>query len=626
MISLRRINAPDFDDKDIYTTAYSSFLGCMFTADESKCAAEYSPDCVNLIPDVTGYPEKRVGWRTLQKLTDPVYGVHAYSDGETTSLLVHSGTKLYRMDTAAPETLTLLYSGMQEQRSWSFPYGGKLYVLDGGSYLCYDGAALAAVGDSGGTTSAETTAFIPTTSILRTGAGGGDTYQDVNLLTRWRRNTFVTDGTTTTFQLDGSVDAGTTVSVDVDLAFTVDYANGTITFASAPPAAVPSGTQGLTVTFAHTVSGYADRVKKCRFSALYGSDASNFVFLSGNPDYKNALFHSENNDPTYFSDLNYIEVGVANFAITGFLKNSAGELTVLKEHGSPEATIWHVAASLSADETINGTYFAIREGVSGTGCVTPWAQQQLKNDSLFLAPSGVYNVGTSYSAAKLGSYIALRSAPVNLKLLYGETALTEAVSCVWKQNYMLFLGGCAYIMTADRNWWYWEHMPVSSCCTVGDTLYFGTEDGRLCRTNDDLITDQGEYRMRAFHDDGKAITARWTTAISADGTFFRAKNLEKNGFGVYIKTYPRTSVTIYLQPLDRAKQRVKTFVKSRFSFNDVDFQAFSFTTQATYVCPMRQRLRGYAGLQIIVENSEVYEGFGLSQIVYNYSYGKYLRR
>lgn len=627
---MKHINAPDFADNTVYTTAYTEFLGCSFVPDEIKCGDAYSPDCLNMIPDITGFPEKRPGWRTMYNFDAYIFGIHVYQVGEKKFFLIHAGTKLYVYDLGG--TPRLLFSGMEEAKSVSVPYNNCLYLLDGGNYLCFDGKKVYRVGDADDGSLDGCTAFIPTTSVLCRPEGGGTTYQKYNMLTRWRKNTFVTDGSTLNYTVDtGRIDAGSEIhcidletgdSLDVHVHH-IDCATGTLHFDTPPAAPTIEGTQRLEVTFACTPeTDYASVVPGCTIGILYGYDAANRLFVSGHPDNRNVLYYSENNDPTYFSDLNYIEIGVSNFRIMGFLKTAAGELAVLKEHNDQEATIWHVSAEMTEDK---GTYFPIREGVSGMGAISRYCQCQLKNDSLFLGLYGVHTLATSYSNAKYMSFVNLRSAPVNYRLL-NDAALSGAFACVWDNKYVLFLGNNVYLMNTDRNWFFWDNVPAVCCASSGDLLLFGTADGRLCRFNTDRKTSEGKYRMDAYSDDGAPVLARWSTRISPDGDIFRTKNLQQNGFGVYIKPYPRTSVDVYIKPTDHYSHLIKSFEKKSFDFNDVDFSDLRFDSQPSYSCPVRARLRGYCGLQIILENNKLNEAFGLSQIMYRYSFSKYSRR
>ena len=54
----------------VYTKRYSQFAGVDFSTDPAKIADSRSPHAVNLISDAGGYPEKRVGWRTLAQVVD----------------------------------------------------------------------------------------------------------------------------------------------------------------------------------------------------------------------------------------------------------------------------------------------------------------------------------------------------------------------------------------------------------------------------------------------------------------------------------------------------------------------------------------------------------------------------
>lgn len=88
-------------------------------------------------------------------------------------------------DTGAAE----LYDGMNNARSTAFSHDGKLYILDGQSYL-----VATETGDTVGVTPVSEYAFTPTTVIGAPAAGGGTPFEAVNLLTGKRINSMVGDG------------------------------------------------------------------------------------------------------------------------------------------------------------------------------------------------------------------------------------------------------------------------------------------------------------------------------------------------------------------------------------------------------------------------------------------------
>ena len=55
------------------TTVYGTFSGVDFSVDASLVSKERSPYAPNLISDVGGMPEKRLGWRVLHQIEQPVH-------------------------------------------------------------------------------------------------------------------------------------------------------------------------------------------------------------------------------------------------------------------------------------------------------------------------------------------------------------------------------------------------------------------------------------------------------------------------------------------------------------------------------------------------------------------------
>ena len=57
------------------TTVYTSFKGVDFSVDASLVDKTRSPYAPNLISDIGGMPEKRLGWRTLAQMEKPINGM-----------------------------------------------------------------------------------------------------------------------------------------------------------------------------------------------------------------------------------------------------------------------------------------------------------------------------------------------------------------------------------------------------------------------------------------------------------------------------------------------------------------------------------------------------------------------
>lgn len=223
----------------LYSKEYSRFSGVDFSTDPTQVADYRSPYAINLISDLAGFPEKRVGWRKLLTITDKqINGIHfaVFASGAQMQF-IHAKNNLY---TWVNDTYTSICDTMANNRSVSFAHGGKLYIMDGLKYRV--------VTESGGTytiANVEDGAnFIPTTSIGMTPDGAGTAFEAVNLLSAKRKNSFIADGISTTFQTDTpGLDSVTSVKVD-GATYTVATTAWTRTesgIISFTPSAAPTG-------------------------------------------------------------------------------------------------------------------------------------------------------------------------------------------------------------------------------------------------------------------------------------------------------------------------------------------------------------------------------------------------
>jgi len=109
---------------------YSVTRGADFSNDESMVDYERAPICENIIPDGAGYPEKRPGWRVENEYEGKIYGLHKYTFGGVTKMLVHEGTRLWCDD-------ELLCEDMAESISRSYQNENDLIILDGENYRVF---------------------------------------------------------------------------------------------------------------------------------------------------------------------------------------------------------------------------------------------------------------------------------------------------------------------------------------------------------------------------------------------------------------------------------------------------------------------------------------------------------
>ena len=612
----------------ITRTRYAAFRGADFSTDPSLVESCRSPLCTNIVADGGGMPQKRLGYRTVRSLGDTVYGLFGAEFGGTVKRLAHAGTKLYAW--ADDGTPAVLLSGLPRRKSRAAFLAGKLWIVTGGGFYSYDGTEAKRVSASG--------AYVPTTTITRSPSGGGVSYEAVNLLTPYRKNAFQTDGKSVKFTLDGEIDVSGAVRAWVwgeeVTDFTLDRAAGTITFPSAPAAPDAGASDGLVVQFPHTVEGYADRIDKCTIITTYGIGTNDRAVLSGNEELPNVDWTSGMNDPTYFPDLLYNEVGSEATAILGYCRLGRS-LGIVKEDNGQDSTIYLRTAELQDSEIAQPQ----QQAVAGVGSIAPGSFASLLDDPLFLSRNGVMAVTTnSYTSEKITQG---RSFYVNNKL-NDEPEREKAEAVIWNGMYMLALpNGHVYALDGRQNktyrsaalgdyvyeGYYFENIPASCWLNrragAEESLYFGTADGRICKLNTDIED------MSRYSDDGAAISAVWATKYDDDGTPAVLKTLLKRGCCVTIKPYARSSAEVYIRA-DRTgghEKKVAGKPMDILDFSDIDFERITFNTdESPQEIFLNRKVKNYKRLQIIVRNQEPNEGFGIFQITKHYVTGNYAKR
>ena len=612
-----------------HVTKYQKFRGVDFSTDPSQIDKSRSPYSVNLISDTGGNPEKRLGWRELYTVESPINGLFYGVIEKVGMFIVHGGTKLYKWDcSTAPVEIG---TGYNNARSQMIAMNGKFWIFTGAEYLSYDGETVKNVTED---------AYIPTTIIARLPTGGGEAYESVNLLSKFRYNLFAGDASATEFQLDSTDISTDTVEAWVDdvqktenTDFTVDRTAGKVTFTTAPGKPAVAGQDNVKIKFGKEVEGYTDRILKCNICTTYGIGSNDRIFVAGNPDYLNTDWYSQINDPSYFADLNYSNVGTDQTAIMGYRRLGQYQ-AIVKEENEQDSTVFlrQAATSTSGDNVL----FPLQQSISGIGAISKYAFADLVDEPLFLSRQGVYAITTNLLTSD--RMVQNRSAYIDPQLLK-EPNLKDAFAIQWNGYYCLFLGDHVYILdgkqpmsrrSSDQNntvyeCYYWEGVPAVVALEHDGVLYFGTAGGSICRLNDDieLMTKYSDQDSTG----NRAITAIWSTMADDDGDFTVRKTMVKRGCGVMIKPYTRSSVKVLFRTdKDAVGKEIKHELMDIFDWEDIDFSRFSFlASDSPQVVMFNRKVKKYITLQIIVKNDTINEGFGVFGIIKRYTKGSYVK-
>ena len=555
--------------------------------------------------------------------------------------IYHVGTDLYLRSSNSTDFIKL-YDSANRHLSKSWQFEKKLYILDGKNIYSYT------YGDESIVPIGEENGYIPTLTIGKEAAGGGVAYEPLNMLQPGFYETFLAQTNQVFFQLSfGNLDStpvrvwvlnsqGAWVEKTEGVDFIVNRGTGLVDIAPSPGPSPITGEDNVKILAYRTVPGYRERVTNCTIGALFGvGGAEDRLFLSGNPDYPNWDFYSEQYDPTYFPDTGYSALGSEASAIVGYaLVNNY--LATFKDGGDLTQAVFIREGDLvthtnTMTDAGGKTYtvetsepaFKLINTLQGHGVVAPYAFGNLQTEPVFLTKAGIFAITAQDITGE--KYSQNRSFYLNGALTKEEN-MEDAVATVYNDMYVLALNSKLYILDGlqatrtDRSEPYATRQYVGYYCTNvparciwnDDALWFGTDDGKICK----FYTDVED--LASYNDDGKEIYACWETP-DLDGKLFY-KNKTFRYFAIRMMKALRTSVKLYSQKLGAwnfIKEDTSTGVV--FDFENIDFELFSFSTDTSEkVVHTKVRVKKVDKARFRVENGNMNEPFGLFDLALEY--------
>lgn len=494
-----------------------------------------------------------------------IYGIFFYKTAQIQHIIIHAGTSLYDYNTVTEETITIKATGMNPAKSQSFIYNNILFIKDGINYLQYNG-----------TTVTDVVGYIPTTSISRTPIGGGTSYNKVNLLSGFRRNSFVGDGTSRDYYLDvESFDSGTvtvTVNGETVTNFTEHSTSGFITFATAPSAPYTDGQDNVVITFRKNITGNADIIKNCTLLEVF----DNRVFFSGNIDYPNSVFWSGLNNPTYIPDTNYSREGLDATPVKAMVSGN-NALWVMKEPSQANTSVYYHTPSI--DQTEGATYPSSHSSIS-TGCVS--TAVNFNDDVCLFSDYGLEGISGDIGTEQ---FLAHRSSNIDSKLL-SEANYKNPVIAEWQGYLFIFIGSHCYLADSrqkwtnsdhiEYEWYYWEmEQEITFASVLGDKLYLCSANGIYTLDNSVSVNSYWTTARDTFENPNfQKITNKKGSVLNADGNITistKVDNGEWEDSGAY------NNVSNYIVP--RIKKKKWKDIQFKIA-SDTPINIYNFTIQS----------------------------------------------
>jgi hypothetical protein len=544
---------------DLITRNYKSFRGCDFRGEEVNLSR--SPDCKNIWRNYkkTSSIETRPSLEKAVSLSETVYGIYFFRG----SMLVHCGTRLVQV---TQDGLVELYSDLNQRESQGFIYDDVFYLKDGKHYIRYSGKE---IGDVEG--------YIPTTTIARKPAGGGSTYEDVNMLSPYRKNTFLADGESFDYLLDSiNIDEDFLPVITVDdeevTDFQVDYAKGKISFTKAPQRPLTDGRDNVVVLFKKAVEKYSECIEKCTLLQVF----DNRVFFSGNEDHPNTVWHCSLDDPSYVSDLDYYREGMDLARVKGMVAGN-NALWVFREPSDANTNVFYHTPTLDDDygKIYPSAHSSITIGCTGKAI-------NFNDDIVFFSQRGMEGISGDVTTEQA---LGHRSSTVDRLLTmddYDQMLLAE-----WEGYLLIFMGKNVYLADSramytnenhmEYDFFYWElEQDVTAVKVENGILYVGMEDGVYTLTGEGNVESWWTIPKDKFQNPNmQKTTNKKGCVMEAGGDFEVYAKTESTEFEL-VGTFE--NVTDY--GVCRVKKKkwkdiqLKFYSKTRFSLEAVSLEAF----------------------------------------------------
>lgn len=537
---------------------------------------------------------KIYGYKTFKTfLNSPIRGIYATNLGGTEYLLVSVDGKLYyytktqledeaHWDTMQP---TLIGSIPDAETSF-FTFDKKVYILCG-KYMSWNG-----------TTLSEVEGYIPCVFINTPPAGGGLVYEEINMLSSKKHQTFNGDGTSVDYHI-AQQDITSIDKVIVDgeetTEYNVDLVNGIVTFDNAPQQAMDNVDIYWTLD-----DGDREIIEGMKFGTIFGGDLDTRVFLYGNPTCQNRTYYSGLADSIpsveYFPATAQVDIGPSNFALTDLTRQYD---RLLATTNRPEAYYMTIGTeTLNITLSDSSTTSRLVPSVATFplnevhGNFAPGQGQLIDNNPITFDKNAVImwkatNVRDERNMEDISQKIRLDLVDMDATMI--KTLDHQSENQLWfGANDTIFIYNY-FNKTYSR-----LKIPVyvRHFADLGNSIYMGTNDGKIMKWGDQFDK----------YDDEK-IEAHWEMNFEDFETAYLRKTM--NRVWVVMQPQAKSSADIGFISNRNASTSKKHIEYKIQVMDNVDFANYSFEI-STNPQPFRLKMKAkkFTNLKITIDNND----------------------
>lgn len=502
-----------------------------------------------------------------------------------------------------------------------FEFDNKVYILCGGYYKLYSSGSGLALSSVEG--------YIPTVFINTPAGenGGGVIYEEINMLTSKKKQTFNGDGTTKKFRV-AQTGIASIISVKVGgtatTAYTADLTTGIVTMTNAPA----QGYDNVEITWSKD-DGDRSKITGMKFGTVFGGDVDTRVFLYGNSSCQNRTYYSgitivgEVAVPSveYFPATAQVDIGPANFAITDLTRQYDRLLATTNKPEAYYMTISTEQLTVTLADSSTTTRYVPSVSTfplnSAHGNIAPGQGQVLNNNPVTFEDGAII----MWKATNVRDEKNMEEISSKIKLDLEKIPMESAKSLDLQEFNQLWVlhDNKAWIYNYANKTYSRLNFPVEmkKIYSLDGKVYMITSDSKIVKF-DESFTTYGAYNDE--HPEKNKIVGYWEMNFSDFGVPYLRKTMSRMWVSMQPQNWSSCEVS-FISNIAESTIKKRIEYKKQW-FDNVDFSDFSFTASVNPQ-PFRLKLKAkkFTNLKITINSDEESTCTILSMVLQVESFG-----
>lgn len=162
--------------------------------------------------------------------------------------------------------------------------------------------------------------------------------------------------------------------------------------------------------------------------------------------------------------------------------------------------------------------------------------------------------------------------------------------------------------------------PAIMLKVVGSDIFFGTRGGVLCKFNFDKRDKETGMIPNEYYDfDGRTIFCGVATKMDNCGIPHLTKNTVKRSTVIKTRTFKHSAAKVKVRTNKKAFRQVGRIINGRATFDDMDFESFSFSTDDKSLYSINEREKKWVEKQYFIYSDEFRRPFAIHYLAYRYN-------